>query len=166
MAVPVSRRNFLRGRFAKRPVALRPPWAVAEAAFLIACTGCGDCRTACPTRIIGQGDGGFPALDFSLGECTFCAACASVCTTGALQRTPGQPPWCLRATIGERCLARQQIECRICGDLCGAEAIRFLPQLGGISLAVVCVAQCTGCGACVASCPAAAIDLGQSPDAA
>jgi ferredoxin-type protein NapF len=165
MADPARRRNFLRGRLTKRRVALRPPWAVAEGGFVIACTRCGDCRTACPTGIIGHGDGGFPALDFSLGECTFCAACASVCMTGAVQRAQGRAPWRLRATIGERCLARQQIECRICGDLCGADAIRFLPQPGGISLAVVGAAQCTGCGACVASCPTAAIALGQSPDA-
>jgi len=74
MADPASRRNFLRGRFAKRKIALRPPWAVAEVAFLLACTRCGDCRTACPTRIIGQDDGGFRALDCLVRECAFCAA--------------------------------------------------------------------------------------------
>lgn len=31
---------------------LRPPGAIDEAAFLLACTRCGDCAKACPTGVI------------------------------------------------------------------------------------------------------------------
>ena len=82
MADRASRRNFLRGRFAKPRVAFRPPWAAAEAAFVTACTRCGDCRRACPKRIIGQGDGGFRArLIFWSANVLSCAA---PCSTAAI----------------------------------------------------------------------------------
>ncbi|WP_313951896.1 ferredoxin-type protein NapF [Accumulibacter sp.] len=159
-----SRRNFLRGRFSKRTASLRPPWVAAESAFLLACTRCGDCRTACPTRIISDRDGGYPVLDFALGECTFCGACVDACTTGALRRADGQAPWLLRAVIGEHCLARQQVECRICGDQCVAGAIHFVPRVGGISTPLVDISRCTGCGACFAPCPTRAITVGKVDD--
>lgn len=154
-----SRRNFLRGRVAAHRAEPRPPWALAEDAFVNACTRCGDCARACPTRIIRQGDGGYPTVDFSLGECTFCGECVTRCTTGALKRTEAQPPWQLRAAIGERCLARQSVECRVCGEMCDVAAIRFVPQPGGIAAPQLADDRCTGCGACVAPCPTAAITV-------
>jgi ferredoxin-type protein NapF len=161
---PSSRRNFLRGRFSRRPAALRPPWALAEAAFLEACTRCTDCQPVCPTGIISNSDSGYPVLDFSRGECSFCAACVDACSSGALQRAAAQPPWSLRAAIGEHCLAAKQIECRICGDYCLVGAIRFVPRVGGVSLPVVDTARCTGCAACFAPCPTQAIRIREIDD--
>jgi ferredoxin-type protein NapF len=158
---PASRRNFLRGRFARATAPLRPPWAVAEEAFLQACTRCADCQPVCPTGIIRNSDSGYPVLDFGVGECSFCAACVDACTTGALRRAPAQEAWFLRAAIGERCLAARQIECRICGDHCLAGAIRFVPRVGGIALPVVDTSRCTGCAACFAPCPTQAIRIGE-----
>lgn len=155
----VSRRNFLRGRVAVHAAQQRPPWALAEARFAAACSRCGDCARACPTHIIRQGDGGYPTVDFALGECTFCGDCATACSAQALIRAAGQPPWQIRASIGESCLARRGVECRICGEQCGENAIRFVPQVGGIAQPVVDSARCTGCGACVAPCPVSAISV-------
>jgi len=165
MSGALSRRNFLRGRFSARGPLLRPPWAVAEADFSHLCTRCGDCSAACPTRIIAAGDGGYPTLDFGRGECSFCAACVAACPSGALQRQAAQSPWSLRATIGDSCLARRRVECRVCGDLCAAAAIRFLPAPGGPSLPLLDAACCTGCGACVAPCPVRAIVVAEVRDA-
>jgi ferredoxin-type protein NapF len=155
-----SRRNFLRGKFSARPAPLRPPWALAEAAFLTACTRCGDCLTACPTRIITGHDAGYPVIDFSVGECTFCGDCANACTTGALQKINAQLPWPVRAIIHDSCLALQRIECRVCGEMCAMSAICFPPKLGGIAAPVLDQASCTGCGACVAPCPSQSISVG------
>lgn len=159
MSSPSSRRNFLRGRVAAHRAEPHPPWALAEPEFIAACTRCGDCARACPTRIIRQGDGGYPMVDFALGECTFCGQCVAHCPSGALLRQSKQPPWQLRAEIGERCIARQQVECRICGEMCEFAAIRFVPQPGGIAAPLLDGERCTGCGACVAPCPTTAITV-------
>ncbi|MBI2307166.1 MAG: ferredoxin-type protein NapF [Rhodocyclales bacterium] len=159
MSSPSSRRNFLRGRVATHRAEPHPPWALAEREFIAACTRCGDCARACPTRIIRQGDGGYPTVDFANGECTFCGECVAHCPTGALLRQGNQPPWQLRAEIGERCIARQQVECRICGEMCEFAAIRFVPQPGGIATPLLDGERCTGCGACVAPCPTTAITV-------
>jgi len=137
----------------------RPPWALAEIAFVEHCTRCGDCARACPTAIIRQGDGGYPVLDFARGECTFCGDCADACSPRAIARKLDAAPWQLRASIVDTCLAQRQIECRICGEQCAEQAIGFPPQAGGIARPVLDASRCTGCGACIAPCPVAAIRI-------
>jgi ferredoxin-type protein NapF len=154
-----SRRQFLRGRFSPRHQPLRPPWALAEDAFRAACTRCGECLRACPQGILVD-DGGYPRVEFGKGECTFCAACVAACAPAALRRQEGQLPWRLLPVISADCLARRNIVCRSCGDACGRMAIRFSPRQGGSALPEVDASRCTGCGGCVAPCPAGAIALG------
>ena len=88
MRQSISRASLLRGRLRGGPPPLRPPWALAEPAFLEACTRCDACRAACPEGILVRGSGGFPLVDFQRGECTFCGRCAAACEDGALTR-PG-----------------------------------------------------------------------------
>lgn len=155
----VSRRGFLRGRFRASSTDFRPPWAVDPEAFETRCTRCGDCAECCPTRIIKIGEGGYPKVDFGSGECTFCGECVTVCKSGALSREPEQSPWGLRVAITDKCLARQGVECRVCGECCETSAIRFRPRLGGVAELVPDLARCTGCGACFAPCPVGAIAM-------
>lgn len=159
MTDPGSRRNFLRGRFSSQPAALRPPWALAEDAFVSACTRCGDCATSCPTGIIVGRRGDFPVIDFGLGECTFCGDCTQRCTAEALLRSEATPPWSIRACIGDSCIARHGVECRVCGERCDSGAIRFRPRAGGFPLPELEDSRCTGCGSCLAPCPAQAIRI-------
>jgi ferredoxin-type protein NapF len=155
----VSRRQFLRGDFKTRRAPQRPPWALAEEPFLDACSRCGDCVPVCPTRIVVVVRG-YPQLDFSRGECTFCGRCADACRDGALLREEGQSvAWTIKAKIAESCLAQQGVECRVCGDPCPVAAIRFSPRMGGPPLPGVVSESCTGCGACVAPCPVSAISV-------
>ena len=154
----ISRRQFLRGDLAGRKPALRPPWALDEAAFLHACTRCGDCAPACPTKIIVI-ERGYPVVDCAQGECTFCAACVTACHTGALTKNGDQRPWRIQAHIAPACMAFSNTVCRGCGDACMATAIRFRPRLGGAAVPEVDGEKCTGCGACVAPCPVKAISL-------
>lgn len=154
-----NRRDFLRGRRANIPAELRPPWARGSGSFEERCTRCGDCQRACPTGIVVVGGGGFPKVDFGRGECTFCGDCVSACVPAALERVGDVAPWSLRARIGEACLASRGVECRVCGEACGVGAIRFRPQIGGVTLPQLDGSACTGCGACLAPCPTQAISV-------
>ena len=55
------------------------PWVEDAAQLINNCIQCESCITSCPEDIIVKGDGGFPVVDFSLGECTFCGQCAESC---------------------------------------------------------------------------------------
>lgn len=153
-----NRRSFLRGRSRAAAPVLRPPWALGESAFTAACSRCDACIEVCPTTILVRGDGGFPGVDFSRGECTFCGDCVTRCEPHALVRTTElAAPWALRVRIGETCLAEAGVECRICGENCPTGAIRFRPRLGSVAQPQLDTAACTGCGACFAPCPTRAI---------
>ena len=156
--VDLSRRAFFRGRPRPR-VEKRPPWALPESDFIDRCTRCNECITACPTHILVAGDGGYPTIDFREGECTFCGDCVASCQPEALLRAEEQEAWPYRAVVSADCLPHQGVECRVCGDFCDARAIRFPPRLGGSPLPDVDGSRCTGCGACVAPCPTAAIAI-------
>ena len=153
-----GRRRLFGGR-AREGVPVRPPWSLPEDRFTELCSRCDDCVTVCPTHLLRRCDGGFPIVDFSQAACTFCAECVRVCKTGALVKTTETSlPWRLLASVGDACLAKQKVECRVCGEACDADALRFRPTPGGVSLPELDAAACTGCGACVAPCPVRAIE--------
>lgn len=152
----LSRRRFFGSRL-PRIAPFRPPWSVSEALFVDACTRCNDCVSVCPTTLLKRGDGGFPVADFAAAACTFCGECASACTTGAIARDASREPWSFTVTIDDRCIARQRVECRVCGEACDARAIHFRLVAGGVPLPDVDEAACTACGACLTPCPVGAI---------
>ncbi len=151
-----SRRRFFGSRLPS-VAPFRPPWSVPESRFVDACSRCDDCVRACPTGLLRRGDGGFPLTDFSAAACTFCGNCADSCKTGAIAPDTSGVPWQFTICIGENCLARQRVECRVCGEICEARAIRFPLVSGGVLRPEVDGAACTGCGACLAPCPVNAI---------
>lgn len=156
-----SRRQFLRGDFYGIDMPVRPPWALREAQFAERCIRCDACRTACPTRIIVRGQGGFPRVDFARGECTFCGDCVHACEAAALGQEAGAA-WSVKAGIGAACIAGKQVVCRSCGDACETRAIRFKLRAGGVAVPNVDIDACTGCGACYGVCPVAAIAMRHS----
>jgi len=155
----IARRQFLRGDLAASRGPLRPPWALVEAAFLDRCTRC----DACPPEIIVRGSGGYPEVDFTRGECTFCGDCLTACSARALE--PRRVAWWLRPSIAGVCLVRHGVVCRSCGDACEARAIRFAHAPGGVALPDLLRDAFTGCGACVSVCPVSAIVM-HAPDLA
>ena len=158
--VPLSRRQFLRGRMRPSLAVPRPPWALNEAEFIDRCTRCRACIEVCPTRILVPAQGGFPTVDFSAGECTFCGDCVTRCEPAALLRPAHDAsPWSLRVQIGEGCIAAQGVECRVCGEACPVGAIRFRPRPGGVALPETDLQACNGCGACFAPCPVQAVKV-------
>lgn len=167
----LPRRAFLRGQFlntlkTEQAVlqgfdVIRPPWADL-ANFLEKCTACGRCVFACETKIIKQGAGGFPEVDFTLGEgeCTFCEKCVKACPEPVFFETC-ESAWSHKVTVSEYCLLQQKIECRSCGDACPERAIRFRPSLGGIANLQLDLTACNGCGACLKVCPTKAITIAE-----
>nr|WP_298687506.1 ferredoxin-type protein NapF [uncultured Dongia sp.] len=164
-----SRRAFLTGQSAAtmataKSHAPRPPWTLPESAFAAACTGCGECVTACPEGILYIDDSKLAAVDFRRGGnlCTFCGACAAICAEPAFlvaTAREAEAPWHLRAAIGEACLTHAGVMCQSCKDACGDGAIRFVYGASRIPGPDIDLARCTGCGACAAPCPAEAITI-------
>ncbi|HEY8346627.1 MAG TPA: 4Fe-4S dicluster domain-containing protein [Symbiobacteriaceae bacterium] len=138
---------------------LRPPGAVPEPAFLLACTRCGECVSACPRgaiRLLPASAGaamGTPYIDPAQRACDLCGRCMPVCPTGAL--VPIADPRQVRmgaAVIDPvRCWAYQGRICDLCYHRCplAEEALRME---GGKP--VVIRDACTGCGLCAEVCVA------------
>ncbi|WP_282607932.1 ferredoxin-type protein NapF [Pelagibius sp. Alg239-R121] len=156
---PIERRSFLRGRFKKpkETVKIRPPWTD-EARIAEACTACGDCVRACPEGIIVRSENATPEVDFSAGECSFCGACADACQEPVFWERQALP-WELSLAITETCLVKKGVYCRSCGDACAERAITFQPKIGGEAEIEFVQSNCTGCGACVSTCPVNATSL-------
>ncbi|MFK7964271.1 MAG: ferredoxin-type protein NapF [Burkholderiaceae bacterium] len=158
-SVSASRRRFLRGRVAapKAPSAFRPPWTN-ELRLSEHCTSCGACVDACETSIISIGPDKKPGLSFMQGECTFCQACVTACAEPVFNL--GQlAPWRLGVLIGDGCLLKAGITCQLCTDHCDARALRFDLRVSPSGAIQIDQDACSGCGACVAPCPASAIDM-------
>ncbi len=161
--IGIDRVQFLRGAFRGGASAIRPPWALVESRFVDACTRCDDCVAACSQEIISSGRSGFPEISFADAECTFCQDCVQACPTHALALLDAdgreRAPWDIRAVVSTSCISMSGIACRVCGEHCVVDAIKFKLAVGGVAEPIVDAGRCTGCGACVAPCPVSAIEV-------
>ena len=157
MAVPIRRVQFLRGDVRGERAPIRPPWALPEALFTDVCTRCGKCIDSCPERVLLEGRGGFPQVDFARGECTFCGDCVQLCQDGALRREVNTAAWTLKPRFTERCLARNGVVCMTCAEQCEASAVEFVSTVGKAAQPRLDDQKCTGCGACFDPCPSNAV---------
>ena len=78
---------------------IRPPFAIAELDFILACNRCGDCTTACPYDVVfplpatkGIDVAGTPAMDILNKGCHLCTdwPCVTACETDALNFSYGK----------------------------------------------------------------------------
>lgn len=126
------------------------------------CTNCpGYCKNNCPQNIIKRHPEnhdltGQPFLDFSIEGCTFCAECNDACPSlthdnnHLLQQKIG------KAELNhDSCYAWNGIICMSCINSCPHKLFnvdsRRKPSIAQES--------CTGCGFCITSCPATAINI-------
>ncbi|GMQ48956.1 ferredoxin-type protein NapF [Vibrio sp. 10N] len=155
--VDIAKRLLFR-RKAIDPTQIRLPWVNNLEQFTDICTRCGKCEEVCETGIIYKGDGGYPAINFTVDECTFCYKCAEICPEPIFNGIETQP-WNAKAVINDTCLAHNNVECRSCGDSCETMAITFKLRAGGVALPQLELADCNGCGACVSPCPTSSISV-------
>ena len=155
----LKRRNLLRGKLGKEKKPIHLPWLIDADEFTEQCTQCEKCIDSCNENIIVKGDGGFPEINFTLGECTFCKACATVCPEPLFNKDSTQAPWNYHAEINNKCLTRNQIACQSCQDSCEPRAISFHYAVGKPPTPEINTDACTGCGACVSICPSQAVEI-------
>lgn len=151
---------------------LRPPFAIDELAFLLACTRCGDCVSACEYNVIfplpsrlGTSVVNTPALDLLNRGCHLCDGwpCVTVCEPAALKLPldEAEPedasdeshgvtlPILARASIDTTaCLPFMGPECGGCRDSC--------PVTGAMTWEMekpsIHADHCTGCALCREAC--------------
>lgn len=172
-----ARRALFRGRFASKKAAetqvIHMPWALSDDVFLDQCTRCNKCAEACPEQVIVKGDGGFPTVDFNQGECTFCGDCVTVCPE-PIFNDQSESPWDLIAEITDAsqhqsvsldgvCMVQKGIVCQSCKDVCDVRAINMKYNQASMPEPVINNDVCNGCGACVSTCPTAAIHMISMP---
>lgn len=143
---------------------IRPPYAISELDFLLACTRCNDCIDACPHQVIfplsaklGAKVVGTPALDLVNKACHLCAdwPCVSACNENAMilsepdsQTDVVPPPKMALAFIDtDNCFPYSGPECGAC-DCCPVPGALLWDQ----QRPVIDPEHCIGCGLCRHSC--------------
>jgi polyferredoxin/ferredoxin len=158
------------------PQLIRPPGALAEAAFLGQCVRCGECMKVCIGNVLHATwleaglEGLFtPKCLNRIGYCEYnCTLCGQVCPTGAIQRLTLEEKH--TTVIGRayfdrnRCLPYAAgIPCIVCEEHCPtpdkaikfreAEVINSSGELVSLLQPYVVEELCIGCGICENRCP-------------
>ncbi|MDQ6950243.1 MAG: 4Fe-4S binding protein [Mariprofundales bacterium] len=141
---------------------IRPPHALPEVDFLLACTRCDACVEACPHGVVfllplscGVQVAGTPALDLAHKGCHLCDdwPCVAACQSKALQlpdaELPATLPILARVSIDpELCLPYQGPECGVCQGVCPQPAA----LLWDGAKPYIDSEKCVGCALCREAC--------------
>ena len=140
---------------------IRPPYAINELDFLLACTRCGDCIPACPHSVIfplsarvGVKAVGTPALDLLNKGCHLCNdwPCVQACGEGALNLPELMAN---QQSALEELESSQESSADDADNESEAATAPPLPKLASASINKESCLPYSGpeCGACEASCP-------------
>ncbi len=148
----------------EKKIIIRPPYYCRndeesknkESFFTKECMHCdGKCSTFCEEKIIIILEDKTPAIDFGLGGCTYCDACANACPTDVLKiEYKNKIETSIKIDI-LKCMSWHNTMCFSCKDPCLDDAIEFL----GIFRPTINPLKCTNCGFCIRVCPSDAISV-------
>lgn len=150
---------------------VRPPGAITPAMFVQSCDACGKCAQVCPAQAIKMNGPPVanrkagPRIDATQAPCVMCdeIACVMACPTGALAPVRREAIRIAQIRFDpDRCWSAtgRDAECDFCADRCPVGETAITIKVGeGPTLRD----GCTGCGACVAYCPAKPPPLIQLP---
>ena len=143
---------------------IRPPYALAELEFLLACTRCDKCIDACPHNVIfklsaklGAQVVGTPAMDLLNKGCHLCEdwPCVQACEPHALQypeveeeETQSLPQLAHAAINSQTCLPYNGPECGACANSCPVPGA----LLWDMEKPYIDAETCNGCGLCRQAC--------------
>ncbi|MGL1885327.1 MAG: 4Fe-4S dicluster domain-containing protein [Reichenbachiella sp.] len=136
-------------------IGVRPPGAIDEEEFLIACTRCNDCAIACPHDSIFKPTygavgayGDTPFLDLNDKACEYCEdlPCITACKTGALVKEEPYMKLGIAKFVEEHCLVNQGQYCDYCAKSCPKEFNAL--KLGDNKMPIIDEDACVGCGKC------------------
>ena len=143
---------------------IRPPYAIPELDFLLACTRCNACIDACPHDVIfslaarlGADVANTPAMDLLKKGCHLCEdwPCVNACETKALLLSESNEngdciikQFAIAEINTDTCLPYSGPECGACGSACLVEgALVFRNEKPIINLE-----YCVGCALCREAC--------------
>jgi len=144
---------------------IRPPFAIEELDFLIACNRCGDCIEACPYHVIfplssklGASVFNTPALNLVNQSCHLCEdwPCVTACEKSALILPPSDeskpakknlPKLAIVSINKEQCLPYSGPECGACNVCPVPGAMQWNMEKPEINSEL-----CPGCALCRESC--------------
>ncbi len=158
----MERRELLSSLFSikkkeNKEIIARPPYFEDEDSFYKECIECQDtpCLTFCEENIIVISEDKTPKLNFNLGGCTYCDACAINCPNGVL-KIEYKKSINVKVEIDMlKCMSWHQTMCFSCKDPCLDDAIEFL----GMFRPSIKEDKCTSCGFCINVCPVEAIAI-------
>lgn len=142
---------------------IRPPYAVDELEFLLACNRCGACVSACPHETVfllstrlGTQVAGTPSLDLLNKGCHLCAdwPCVAACETGALRLPENKeedtplPRMAIASIATSTCIPYLGPECGACATSCPVPCALVWEQ----ARPRVNKDKCVGCGLCREAC--------------
>ncbi len=138
---------------------IRPPGAIAEDQFLMACSRCDSCKDACPYNAIHKVSSvsagvlfNTPFIDPHHEACRFCEdmPCIKACDDNALILTDIIKPIGLAVVHREHCLVEQGQYCDYCYNSCPNSLKAIIKGEDGVP--VIDADACVGCGKCAYIC--------------
>lgn len=140
---------------------IRPPGALPEDQFLLACTRCGECQKACPhdaIHLVSQLSSGVllntPFIDPYHKACQYCSdmPCISSCEPKALKMNSEEKlPIMAQAQVNEKhCLVSQGQYCDYCRNSCPDDINALV--IRDREIPKIDLEKCVGCGKCAYIC--------------